>query len=158
MRTPTSPWASHQNQRLAKPGEEVIYEFRCEQCGKIKAVEARAFEPPKPEICMICHYQTIRIYAAQIDTSGCKDHDFIPPDKRVYDSVQSLTGERKGKLFTDHVTNRRKELREGNHGDFRQTHSVPADLYHGKIKETGDKEYWSDPANMRRHESCRVDR
>ena len=29
---------------------------------------------------------------------------------------------------------------------------------HGKIKETGDKEYWSDPANMRRHESCRVDK
>lgn len=99
-----------------------------------------------------------RLYGAVIDTTGCKDHDFIPPDKRVFDSVQTMSGVRKGKLFTQHVENRRKELREGNHGDFRQTHSVPADLYHGKIKETGDKEYWSDPANMRRHESCRVDK
>ncbi len=99
-----------------------------------------------------------RLYGAIIDTTGCKDHDFIPQDKRVFDSVQTASGERKGKLFTDHINRKRSELREGNRGDFRQTHSVPADLYHGKIKETGDKEYWSDPANMRRHSSCRVDK
>jgi hypothetical protein len=99
-----------------------------------------------------------RLYNAQIDTSGCKDHDFVPETQRVADTVQPFSGEKKGRLFSKRIDERRKFNRANPGREIRHTHSVPADLYHGKIKETGDKEYWSDPANMKKHESCRVDK
>ena len=134
----------------------MIYEFFCDECNRTQVVTTKAFQPPNHPYC--CGRQTRRIYSAQIDTSGCKDHDFVPEDKRVFDSVQPMSGEKKGRIFSKHIDDRRKLLRDGgNKGDFRHTHSVPADLYHAKIKETGDKRYWDDPKNVERHKSCRVD-
>jgi len=94
----------------------------------------------------------------QIDTSGCRDHDDIPPGKRVARSTSPRSAVKEEALFQRHIEDRRKVLRDGgNRGSFRHTHSVPADLYHGKIRETGDKNYWSDPANLRKHNTCKVD-
>lgn len=93
-----------------------------------------------------------------LNTSACRDHDFIPHEKRVFDD-QDLRGEAsKEKSFEKHVQHRRRLVRDAGSGkDFRMSHSVPADLYHGKIRETGDEDYWNDPANLRRHKSCEVD-
>ena len=33
---------------------------------------------------------------------------------------------------------------------------VPADLYHGKIKETGDRDYWNDPGNLKHHKETEI--
>jgi hypothetical protein len=33
---------------------------------------------------------------------------------------------------------------------------VPAELYHGKIRETGDKDYWSDKRNLEQHTDTKV--
>lgn len=136
----------------------MIYEFTCDECELTIGFVCAAFKPVEKANCPECGFEMRRVYGARIDTTGCKDHDFIPHDKRVYDDVQTMSGEKKGRIFTKHVNERRKLLREGNRGDIRQTHSVPSDLFHGKIRETGDKDYWSDPANMKRHESCRVDK
>lgn len=94
------------------------------------------------------------------DTSACRDHDDIDPRKRVIEGLhgnnktQALKKERK---FQEHISERRKLLADGgNRGGVRHTHSVPADLYHGKIKETGDKNYWADKKNLARHSSCKV--
>jgi len=38
----------------------------------------------------------------------------------------------------------------------RMTHSIPSELYFGKIAETGDKAYWDDPKNRDRHKDCKV--
>jgi hypothetical protein len=95
-----------------------------------------------------------------LDTSNCKDADFIPQDKRIVENVMGRTKAKamlKEKKFREAISLRRKLLADGgNRGGFRHTHSVPADLFHGKIKETGDKNYWSEQRNVERHKSCKV--
>lgn len=101
-----------------------------------------------------------RIYNARIDTSACKDHDDIPPEFRVSNNpagVSAGRGRKAEKKYTQGIMERRKELADGNRGSVRQTHAVPAHLYHGKIKETKDPHYWKDSKNLSRHNSCRVD-
>jgi hypothetical protein len=94
----------------------------------------------------------------QCNTAACRDHDHIPPEKRVLDPMNFKGEAVKEREFEEHVQHRRKLVREAGSGkDFRMSHSVPADLFHGKIRETGDKEYWNDPSNLRRHKSCEVD-
>jgi hypothetical protein len=40
---------------------------------------------------------------------------------------------------------------------LRMTHSVPVELYYGKIRESGDKDFWRDPQNLEQAKSCKVD-
>ena len=94
-----------------------------------------------------------------INTSACRDHDNIPPEKRVVDMVDRRGEVAKERAFHKHIQERRNLVREAGSGtDYRMTHSVPADLFHGKIRETGDKNYWDDPKNRNRHKSCEVDK
>lgn len=96
-----------------------------------------------------------------IDTSMCRDHNHVPVGKRVARNANGMSqrqAAKEEKKFDDHIRERRSLLADGgNKGSFRHTHSVPADLYHGKIKETGDKDYWRDSTNMRKHKDCKVD-
>ena len=102
-----------------------------------------------------------RVYGCHIDTSGCKDHGFIPETARVIETDRNYdraTGVKKERMFGSAIDKRRKQLADGgNQGSFKHTHSVPAELYHGKIRETGDRNYWSDPKNMDRHKNTKVD-
>ncbi len=66
-------------------------------------------------------------------------------------------GEKKERLFHKRIKERRAALKDGNKGTIKHTHSVPTELYHGKIKQTGDKNYWRDPKNLAKHKSCKVD-
>jgi hypothetical protein len=98
--------------------------------------------------------------APMLDTSACRDHSEIRADKRArsaWDGNQSPDAVES--KFKQHVQHRRREIREagGQQGSLKQTHAVPAHLYHGKIKETGDQNYWSDPKNLSRHNDCKVD-
>ena len=67
-------------------------------------------------------------------------------------------GVRKEAGYQRAAQKRRRQLAEsGNRkSTFRHTHSVPVELYHGKIKQTGDKNYWNDPKNLNRHKSSEV--
>lgn len=91
-----------------------------------------------------------------IDTSGCKDHDFIPPEKRVYRNVSKAGADRVEGKFKRHIAERRAQLKDGNKGKFKQTHAIPSDLFHGKIRETGDRKYWDDPKNVAKHKAFKV--
>lgn len=92
-----------------------------------------------------------------INTSACRDHDFIPHDKRVPDFTDRRGEAEKERAFQEHVHKRRSLVKETGHSSsFRMSHSVPADLFHGKIRETGDKNYWNDPKNVSKHSSCKV--
>jgi hypothetical protein len=92
------------------------------------------------------------------NTAACRDHDFIPHDKRVIDPMNFKGEVTKEREFEEHIQKRRRLVRDAGSGkDFRMSHSVPADLFHGKIRETGDENYWDDPTNLRRHKSCEVD-
>lgn len=100
--------------------------------------------------------------APMIDTSSCRDHDHIPETHRVASDrgfgIGKAAAERREAAYKKHIQTRRKEIADGgNRKSFKQTHSIPADLYHGKIRETGDKNYWKDSKNLDRHKSCKVD-
>ena len=138
------------------------YAFECYRCGDKVVLNAKAFMPPYPPSCPDCKEAMNRIYNCEINTYGCKDHDQVKAEARISRGLHDLGSSgaaREEARFQKHIQDRRRDLADGgNQGSFRHTHSVPADLYHGKIKETGDRNYWSDPGNLKRHSSCRVDK
>lgn len=98
--------------------------------------------------------------APMIDTSACRDHSEVRADKRVRSAWDGgKSADRVEHEFKKQIEQRRSQIRDagGQRGSIKQTHSVPAHLYHGKIKETGDKNYWSDPKNLNRHTECKVE-
>jgi hypothetical protein len=138
----------------------MIFRFDC-QCGEVQDRESRAFRPPDAPDCPACGAVMQRVYGANIDTSGCRDHDFIPPEKRVVRSANIMSGRecnshKEERRFQKHIEHQRQLAAANSGGDFRKTHSIPADLYHGKIRETGDRHYWDDPSNRDRHRSTKV--
>jgi hypothetical protein len=137
----------------------MIYEFICD-CGETQALDLPAFSAPNHPFCVKgCRGIMRRIFGASIDTTGCKDHSYIPEKDRVYDPHRTVSAEKQERLFHERIKEKRKQHRDGgNRGSFRHSHSIPADLHHGKIRETGDKNYWDDPKNMSRHSDCRVDK
>jgi hypothetical protein len=121
-------------------------------------IDARPFHPPIHPLCPKCGVSMDRVFGCEIDTSGCKDHDDIPEQKRVQRRNTPRNAHREEARFKKHIDERRKLYAEaGQTPNLRHTHSVPADLYHGKIRETGDKNYWNDPKNLSRHKSMKVD-
>ena len=143
------------------PEEEMRYDFVCPECNLEDYREAKAFSPPRAVKCENCGAVCRRVFGCQIDTSGCKDHGFVPEGSRVIErdlNYDRKLGVKKERLFDQKIKQRRAALADGgNRGSFRHTHSVPAELYHGKIKETGDRDYWNDPKNMDRHKNTKVD-
>jgi hypothetical protein len=136
----------------------MIYPFQCDECGQAVSVNCRPLHPPPAPI---CHGASMRrIYGCQINTSACRDASDIPANKRVVRSGvmlgKDVDSHREEMRFRRHIDSKRKQIKEdSNKGSpFRHTHSVPADLYHGKIRETGDKDYWQDPSNVSRHKDC----
>lgn len=94
----------------------------------------------------------------QVNTNGCKDHNVIPADKRASPltggkmSFSKAQADRREELFRKDIALKKEAVsRGGNRGSIRMKKSVPADLYHGKIKQTGDKDYWNDKKNLNRH-------
>lgn len=63
---------------------------------------------------------------------------------------------KKEKAYNSYIHERRKIFRDNKQVGGRMTHQVPVELYHAKIKQTGDKNYWKDPANLNRHTNCKV--
>jgi hypothetical protein len=139
------------------------YEFTCDHCGTGATVNSRAFCPPKAPACVSCKATTRRLYGCQIDTSGCRDPDDIPEKDRIAcgGAERNLTSGQADRIEAQHQAHNeatRAQLRDGNRGSFKKTMQIPASLFHGKIKQTKDPNYWDDPQNRNRHKSCRVDR
>lgn len=119
--------------------------------------------PPKMVICSLCFSEMHRDWKADapmIDTSGCRDHSEVKASARVRSAWDGgKSPERVEAEFSNQIQRRRAEIRDagGQRGSLKQTHSVPAHLYHGKIKESGDKNYWNDPKNLAKHRECKVE-
>jgi len=140
----------------------MIYTFKCE-CGYARACE-RSIKVGAPARvkCTKCGKHMDRDWKADLpmmDTSNCKDHNFIPHDKRVASAFDRGGEVKMERRFQESIANRRKEIREagGQRGSIRQSHQIPAHLFHGKIRETGDRRYWDDPKNLAKHNDCKVD-
>jgi len=136
------------------------YTFECPVCNKLEtlnlSVEQCDSHPPCPK----CGEQMNRNFMAdwmtqQINTTGCKDHNQVKHKHRVAPGGMVFTekqAERREELFRKDLALKKEAVdRGGNKGSIRMKKSVPADLYHGKIKESGDKDYWNDKKNLNRH-------
>lgn len=144
----------------------MIYTFTCKKCGDEKLslpVDLCDSKPP----CTRCGKKMQRHYGAdwatlQFNTESCKDHDEVAPRKRTVANLgKGMTPKRARALerrYHEDVQQKRDiaEAAGGNRGAQRMAMSVPTELYHGKIKETGDKSYWKDPKNRARHKAWKV--
>ena len=143
----------------------MIYTFKC-ACGATTEVVRSIADGPPPSVrCEIhgCGGRAVRDWQADapmLDTSSCRDHSNVKESSRVRSrwdrNWKPETVERK---FKENIDRRRREIRDsgGQRGAIKQTHAVPTHLYHGKIRESGDKNYWSDPKNLAKHTECKVD-
>lgn len=139
----------------------MIYPFKCAECGLGVTLDARPFHPPTAPDCKGCGEPMLRLYGCNIDTSGCRDQDEIPFKSRVTENTAfgdtKAQATRKERRYAKAIDARRKLVRDVGHNPMgRLTHQVPVELFHGKIKETGDKNYWNDPKNLNRHKSTEV--
>lgn len=136
------------------------YTFRCDDCGETAVLHRPFSVGPTPEPCPCGgsreHDFRTDVASVELDTSACRDHNVIERSKRVYRPGSRAAADRKEAAYARHVTDRRKQLKDGNQGTIKQTHAIPADLFHGKIRETGDKQYWNDKKNMARHSEFKV--
>lgn len=142
----------------------MIYSFKCE-CGFEREVTGSIqVGPPVQVNCRDCGMVMQRDWKADaptLDTSACRDHNFIPHGKRVMPSTVRLPSKsqawKQEQAYKRDIEKRRAAVRAGgNQGSFKQTMAVPAELYHGKIKETGDRDYWKDSKNVSRHSDFEV--
>lgn len=141
----------------------MIYTFKC-LCGNSDSVsKSISVGPPSHIVCGICGCRMQRDWqtdAPMIDTSGCKDHSSVAQKHQVRSRWdRNKRPETVENEFKKNIEGRRKQIRDagGQRGSIRQTHAVPTHLYHGKIKETGDKNYWSDSKNLAWHKDCEVE-
>lgn len=140
-----------------------FYTFKCEQCrhSELLLLQMKDYEKPRP--CTRCEGMAHRDYDAdlktvQISNVGTRDHNKIPENKRVQGASSRKAAIAKERAYGEHIHSRRKQLADdGNRrSSFRHKMSVPAEIVHGKIKETGDKGYWDDPKNVARHKEWEV--
>jgi len=139
-----------------------FYTFKCDDCSKSELLLLQMRDYEKPRKCD-CGGTARRDYNAdlqtvQISTVGTRDHNKIPEDKRVQGAKTRSAAAAKERAYGEHLHNRRQQLAsDGNkRSSFRHKMSVPAEIVHGKIKETGDKSYWDDPKNVARHKEWEV--
>lgn len=137
----------------------MIYDFWCE-CGATASREGSFREPPQPPQC--CGALMYRDFGGiQVDTLSCRDHDDIPVQHRVTQrtatGVSKAEGAKIEAKYAEDIAAKRKANRQiGRKGTTVMTHSIPTELYHGKIKQTGDRNYWQSQKNLSRHKSCKV--
>lgn len=75
---------------------------------------------------------------------------------RAAQGISKAAARRKEKAYKKHIEERRQTFRDNRQVGGRLTHQVPTELYHAKIKQTGDRDYWRDDSNLKRHKSCQV--
>lgn len=91
---------------------------------------------------------------ARMGIHGCDDPDEIPEEFQYRHPGRTGSGsaeERREARYTERLRERARTTEDGRLG-----HSIPMELYYGKIRQTGDKRYWQDPKNVRRHKEWRV--
>lgn len=159
---PRLRWQQERLRSQRQDHQEMRYTFRCDCDPDAWDQFDRSIHegPPALVVCSMCGGEMHRDWQADspmLDTSRCQDADNIPEQHRVQRSSSPSSPAAEEARFSKHIDARRKQLAEGgNRGSIRHEHSVPADLYHGKIRQTGDRDYWKDPGNLKRHNSCKV--
>jgi len=141
----------------------MIFQIECQSCGQVD-IDLPMSTPAKDGVpCPSCKgTATIRLWTMpSICTVGCSggsDPNDIPLGSRVnqtpWKDVSPEEGLRVEKAYHQNIERLRKSKKAS--GSLRMLASIPGELYHGKIRETGDQSYWDDPKNRSRHKDFEV--
>lgn len=140
------------------------YLFRCSDC-KLEFDQVRSIKegPPPPYDCPSCVNGTMEhiILPPMIHCSGDPDH--VPPEFGIQrlghtGGTNAAEAARIEAKYQKDIERKRAMKREAGKSKraFNMTQSIPAPLYYGKIKQTGDSKYWDDPKNRSKHRSTIV--
>lgn len=138
----------------------MIADYRCD-CGFSDIVSFGIKQGPPEMVFCVCGKQMQRVWKAPqfICEPADKPADHVPEQFRVSSRVRpesAAKGRRIERAYQADIEHKR-QIARGNSGDAPQmSHSIPAHLYHGKIRETGDRNYWLDPKNRNKHKSCEI--
>lgn len=141
-----------------------IFEFLCDSCGRYLEKESRETIPVGTPLQCQCGEFARRVFSLPHvpPDSLSVDPDNVPVKYRVASNDGFGIGEKaarkREKAYEDAQNVKRAMARDRSlsRGQMQQTHSIPPELYHGKIRETGDKNYWDDKKNRDRHSSTRI--
>lgn len=83
---------------------------------------------------------------------GVKNGREIPAGHATMYGIGKDGAEKRERAHQKNLDNMRKAItQQGGQrkvdGGWKLTHSIPAELYHGKIRESGDKNFWEDKRN-----------
>lgn len=140
----------------------MIYTFTCPEHGD-QLIHLPIGQHKAPQTCSECGASMERNFLADwktvhVNTSGCRDHNEVPFHAQVqphHGHVSKRAAEKLEAAYAQHISEQRKAVRR-TPGRLRKTHSMPAELVFGKIRETGDKHYWDDPANRDKHKEFKL--
>lgn len=132
--------------------------YICEDCDEAQEIQNSIKISPPPSVKCPCGSYAYRHWKAPqfVCERADRPHDFVPPQFRVSDRVRpesAAEGRKIEKAYQEDLKHKRDNLKSS---DFQMSHSIPAHLYHGKVRETGDRSYWLDPKNRAKHKSCEV--
>ncbi len=145
------------------------YSFDCSICEHTVVLSLPVSKCESKPRCKTCGTPMARNFGAdwetlQVNTYGCRDHNEVPETKRTVSNLgQGMTKRRARAIerkYAEDVQRKRDvaEAAGGNRGATRMSHSIPTELYWGKIRETKDKSYWRDKRNVARHKAWKLDR
>ena len=83
---------------------------------------------------------------------GVRDGKPVPVGQKTLHGIGERAARNRERAHQTNLDNMRKAIRQQGgqrktSGGWKLTHSIPAELYYGKIKETQDKNFWSDKKN-----------
>lgn len=135
--------------------------YECQECGECD-YSFSIMKPPPSEVVCGCGRYAERVWEAPqfICDRADRDPDHVPEQFRVSDRVKPESkseGARIEKAYQAKMERTRREVAEGSGSSIKKTNEIPSHLYHGKIRQTGDRNYWLDKKNRDKHKSTRVD-
>lgn len=138
--------------------EKMIFNYQC-PAGHVTSVNIKFGEKPDPEKGCPCGAIAKRLWEAP-HISVAPDEFTVDPRFAVSRGGRAVSQEeatRREKQIARGIEQRRKELKgTRNKKGWKQTHSIPPEAYYGKVRETGDKNYWKDPKNLQRAKQFKV--
>ncbi len=142
-----------------------VYEFECEECGCVQEISySFAKAPPlgTPRPCPQCTGTSRRTMSTSFEMVTSEDPDYVPERFRVSNVPHGMgraSAKKREERYAADIDMKRKkakEARSGRKSSMQLTHSIPPELYQGKIRQTGDKDYWRDASNRNKHKSCKI--
>ena len=130
--------------RIKRKWDGVREEWRCESCGALSEPEKR-WKPGDGAPYIVGLHRT-------------EDPDSLKEPLRDSRWPKEWSGERCEREVYRSVEEIRKVRDEGRlHPEVKSMGRIPGELFFGKMRETGDRNYWDDPKNRNRHSTWRVD-